>query len=429
LSPTQALPTAAAVLLANGSTAAIVELPDSTLVAIDWRAPFGSADDGALRGASHWVASCLAARTQPQQPLGEGLSKLGARADVEADVEYLSVRLRAPARHAAALLSLATKLTRPPAARELHATRDFARARAGALLSSPAHTARAALLRELFELPTDRHPHADLLAPIAALDKAAAAAVAARAQALLDPKSTLFSIAGAVSARSLGSPVDAQPHAPGARATPSPLPSKAPRVVLVDHPGATRATATVGTLGPPAADPRSPLARAAWHVFEDVGSRDARFTGQRFRSGPQVLAWSITDHSDVATAWAMAWLAPPSPEPDAWTTVRVRASDARLFDLESAQGVASTYGELLQLGESPQDFDEARRLARDAPQRALEAALATHLAPRGWVVVIAGDAARIGPVLQRRSAVTVVSPQSDFSILRRLARTSAAGLR
>ncbi len=443
LSPAQALPGSRSVRLPSGNVAAVIELPGSAMVAIDWRAPFGSADDGPLRGASHWVGSCLSLRTRAAHPLGQALAALGARADVQSEVETLRLRVHAPARHAAAALSLSAQLAQPPSLGELHAARPFAREAAGALLDAPEHTARAALLRELFELPTDRHPYADLLPNAAALTAASVPDVRKRAAALLDPKKAILTIAGGVTAQALGAASDALPQIAGRRSVPSPLPSAAPRVVVVDHPGAAVATALVGCLGPNGADPRSALARAAWQIFEGVAGRSASFRGQRFRFGPQVLAWSVTDTTEAATAWADAWLTPTRPDPDAkatqrsagtraskgaWLAARARASDAALFELESAAGVADAYGELLQLGLSPESFDEARRLARDAPTRALEAALATHLAPAGWVVVVAGDSQRIAPVLQHHAPVTVVRPKSDFSVLKRLPRTSAQGL-
>ncbi len=427
IAPDEGLPLGSPVLLQSGAAASVVELATSTLVAIEWRAALGSVQDGPVRGASQWVAATLTRRLRAKQPLGKEFGAVGAEVRAHSDVEHLIVRVHAPAQHAKVVVELLERFVRAPSAAELSQSRRFAQRRMRAQLASADLTARAALLRELFELPTERHPYANLLAPTRTLDGASAQKVAALASRGLDPKQARVVIAGAVQAAALGSTTAAPRSVPKPARVPSPLQPTALRIVLVDHPGAARAVGILGTLGPATDDPRAALARAAWFAIEDWGNRRATWAGQRFRNGPELLAWSVSAAPPELTAWANAVLSKRPGRSPKWLAARVRAADAPLLELDSAVGVARSHGELLGAGLDPLSFDADRGRARRAPVAALDAALATHLARKTWVLSVAGDAKSLAPSLQRFAPVSVHDPASDFSIQKQLPRTQAAG--
>ncbi|MEZ4226928.1 MAG: hypothetical protein R3B13_38660 [Polyangiaceae bacterium] len=422
LSPESALPMATLGRLASGSPVAVVELPGSGIFTARWHFPLGTADEGATRGASEWVAQCLTERARASKQL----DALGAKFVVTSDIGALRVALQARADDVDALLKIMPTLLASPSASELERARAAAVATARRRASSAAVAARAALLRELFDLPTARHPHANLLAPPDALQHAPAKDVALLARQALGASNARVVIAGDVRAHAISQPTSDAPAPWPTRGAPSPLPASEARIVLVDLPGSVRATSLCGALGRPSTDPRATIARAAWFAVEPPPPPSATWAGQRFRVGPELLAFAGETEPAALGSWAASCLRHNSPHSAEWESVRARARDASLLSLDSAAGVAESYGALVEAGLGEAHYEAERTQARDAGDAALAAALTVDLAPARRVLAVAADAGAVSAALQALGPVVIVDPARDLAVVRRLPRLVAA---
>ncbi|MBX3126937.1 MAG: insulinase family protein [Polyangiaceae bacterium] len=399
--------------------------PDPGVTAIALEFDAGRAEEGALRGASPWLAETLVARLTP------ALGAHGATLSVEPTLDGLTLRVDVSSERSAAALTVLEGGLAPPTPPELTRTRAAALARETRALAGLGATARAAALRELFELPTSRHPHADALADPSRLRALDAREVARWCAARLRPERARLTVVGDVPSSTLerwtvgaAAPV-AAPHV-----APAPLARTKLTVLVVDQPGATMAHALVAGLAPSATDPRAPLVAVAWTA---LGSQvpGARAFVEPFADGSSVVGLEAQAAPAAAVDFVSAVLgravelSSRTLDERSLQLARARASDDVLFELETPSRSRELLVTLTRLGVSPEGFDRMRETARETSARAVLTAMRSAGQPSALVVSVAGDAARLTPALRRHAEVLVLTAERDFAIVARLGHAPA----
>jgi predicted Zn-dependent peptidase len=413
----------------------------------------GSAADGEKTGIAALTAQLLkegGAGSLSGRDLATRLAALGAELSVDVGPDSTTLGLAVTRDHldeALALLGAVVQRPQLSAAefgklkkRQVSALVDAARARGD-------WGAQVMLHRDLFAMPSEHHPYASWSPTPAELSRLTVADCQAFHRRFYGPRSTFVVVAGDTTPEAARDAVSkAFKAAAGAEAPvisfADPMPHEGLKITLVDRPGSARSDVYVGLLGPERGDKGwaafavasqilggGVTGRLSADLSKKAASGDtARATITELAHGPSVLtvyAGSPTAKTGLALAGLLDHLARLSETApgDAEVEVAARAlGDGLAVKLDTVGAVADALVRLRVLALPDDHGDTLRKeVAQITPALALKAA-GDHLHGGPEIVVVAGDAAVIGPMLSHFAEVKVVDPTRDFARVRSIPR-------
>jgi len=405
----------------------------------------GIASDGAEPGVAAVAGELLKAGGAGKwnsTQLAERAESLGASLNVVTDRDSTRITISVTTADFDAALELIGAVAQQPRfapvefdklkQRELERVRNAAKA-------SASWAASMVLYRELFDLPTAVHPYAHYDAKPSELDKLTLASCKKWYQTNVTPENATLVIAGDID------PATAEASAkrvfsnwkgakPSDQSFQTPLPPQERVVWLVDRPHSQQSQIYVAGLGPERSTPAWPALAAANQIlgggvagrlFLDVREKRslAYGTGSSLEEPahspvPIVLsAGTQTAKTGLAVQALLENLdkissAPPT---DAEVGMATRyLSDSFLFRTETIGAVADLTVKLAVLGLPDDYFDTYRKAVRGLDKGAVFEAAQHWFALKNPVIVVAGDAARIGKPLSHFAKVVVIDPEHDF---------------
>lgn len=311
------------------------------------------------------------------------------------------------------------------------------------------------LWRELFRLPTGRHPYATWDAQRGDIDRLAIADCRAFHKRFYVPANTFVVIAGdatAAQTRALVEKAFGNYKAQGKADKPVPAavaPAAAARsITVVDRPGSIQSSIYAATLGPARSDPRYPAlvvlnrvlgGKGTGRLFIDVREKRSLTYNVRSRiadlaGGPSVIYAEASTQTDRTGLTVQAFLehferlVKEAPTADEVTVAsRFLAEDLG----ERTGGLAGladaiVQGRVMGLPEGALNVYRKDLLGATPSTVGAVATEAFRGAPR--VIVVAGDAAVIGPMLSRFGEVRVVDPKQGFAPMRTIPQNPNAAL-
>jgi zinc protease len=375
----------------------------------------------------------------------EKAESLGTNLDVVTDRDSTRIGLNVTAGHLdAALEILSAVATRPaflPVEFKKLRDREIERVKSSAR-GSAAWAASMVLYRELYELPTSVHPYSRYDAMPGELEKLTLADCRAWHAAHFVPSNATLVVVGDVSVDD----VLAASHKVFStwKGTPAPKPSvsnpfppKERAVYLVDRPGSGQSQIYVGMIGPERKSADWPGLAVANQVlgggvsgrlFQDVREKRslAYNTGSSLvevATGPVALVLSAGTQTAKAQDAVRALLenleliADRSPTDAEVERARTFLSDSFLFRLETVGSVAELTSNLIVLGLPDDYYDEYRKAVRGIGVQNV-AVIAGKNYDRTPIIVVAGDAAVLGPQLAAFGPVAVLNPETGFTLKR-----------
>jgi predicted Zn-dependent peptidase len=444
--------------LANGLKVATVSGKASPIVEVRVVVGGGHAADGERPGLAAVTAQLLEAGGAGGTSSHDRVTRveaLGAALSIETSFDAITLGLAVTRDHLGEALDLLGALVQKPQLSPVELERLKAREAsrlAGAARTQGAWGARMMLYQDLFSLPSEYHPYAAWSATPAEIQRLTVADCRAFHRRFFVPRNTFVVVAGdttpevaqALVQKAFGAFRGSEPEAISFT---DPLPSEARKITLVDRPRSTQSEIFVGALGPPPADRAFAaftvvsriLGGVASHVSADEHEKpsfayDTASSVTELAHGPSVLIVragtqaattglalaSLLDHLD-----RLAGTAPSLEEVEA---AQRDLADSLAVRLNTLEEIADELARLRILG-LPDDHDDGyrRELGDVTPPLALKAA-SDHLRTGHEVIVVAGDAARIGPMLSHFGEVKVVDPTRDFARERTLPMDAGAPL-
>jgi predicted Zn-dependent peptidase len=320
--------------------------------------------------------------------------------------------------------------------REMDRTSSLAR-------TSAAWVSNMVLYRELFETEANTHPYATFDATSTQIGRLTLGDVRTWCKRHVTAKNSTLVIVGAVDPeRALRSTERAFGRFGGPAA---PTPSFAPlnvspgrEILLVDRPKSTQAEVRLAALGPEGASEEYPRLRVANQVlgggvsgrlFLDVREQRslAYSTGssvERLAQGPlPVVLQAGTQTAKAGLALQALFehsrrMVQQPPSADETQRAARYLSDLFMLRMESVGTVADMVAQLSILGLGNDYYDTYRTALSSTTAADAERVSRSVFGPNRVVVVVAGDAERLGSVLSHFGAVTVVNPERDFERVR-----------
>jgi predicted Zn-dependent peptidase len=307
------------------------------------------------------------------------------------------------------------------------------------------------LYRDLFVLPSEHHPYASFSATPADVQHITGVDVRSFHRRFYVPKNMVVIVAGAttpdaVKAATAKAFAGLAGDEPPAVSFTDPVAPEGRRITLVDRPKSSQSDIFVGTLGPSRSDPSFPAFAVANQIlgggvsgrlFADV--REKRSLAYSTHSvvtelahGPSLMV-AYAGTQSVKTGLALAALlentdaiADRAASDEEVGIAQRFLADAFAVHLETVGAVADELARLHALG-LPDDHDDTYRkeLADVTRATALKAA-SNHLRKSHEVIVVAGDAEVVGPMLARFGEVKVVDPTHDFARVRTIPMDASA---
>ncbi|HLV19520.1 MAG TPA: pitrilysin family protein [Polyangiaceae bacterium] len=310
---------------------------------------------------------------------------------------------------------------------------------------SPEWAASMVLYRELYELPTGVHPYASYDATAAAIGEISLGDCRTWYGTHFTPPNAVLVAAGDVTPEDFAKRAEAafgawKGEPPPAQSFPAAHVPERLEILLVDRPASTQSLVYVSAFGPERRSAAWPALRAthqilgggvAGRLFLDV--RERRSLAYRTGSSlvevahgrvPMLLqAGTQTEKAPEAVAALLehvGLLKKAAPEA-AETEIATRyLADSFLIQLETVGALASLTGRLRVLGLPDDYYDRYREQVRQVSPQDVSAIGREYFDPERVVVVVAGDADRLGKPLSHFGPVTVVSPARAFVIERKL---------
>ena len=421
----------------------------------------GAAADGEKPGLAALTAQLVkdgGAGTMASRELAARVAALGADLSVEVGPDSTTFGLAVTRDHVDEALGLLGAVVQRPqlSAAELGKLKKREVGRlADAARTRGAWGAHMMLRRDLFAMPSEHHPYASWSPTPSEVERLTVADCHAFQRRFYVPRNTFVVVAGDLAPEAARAAVGKAFKAPAGADAPvipftDPMPQEGRKITVVDRPGSPRSEVYVGLLGLERAEKRWPAfavaseilgARIARSVAEEPPqAQAARSTLSEVAHGPSVLTACAgapiarTGRALASVLDDLARLVETAPdEAEVEAAVR-RLTGGAAVRLETMGAVADEVARLRVLG-LPDDLDDAyrREIGQITPALALKAA-ADHLRSGHEIIVVAGDAAVIGPLLSRFGEVKVVDPTRDFARLRSIpanpdARAEAAPAR
>lgn len=440
------LPRTTWIALDNGLRVGVMRTTTRPLVEVRLVVAGGRAFDGERTGLAALTAELLRRSTEadpPRSPVAVRFAALGARLEVHADTDATTYSLRVPPERTSDAMDALAAMVRAfePAPRE------FAQARAalGRALQRRAELdadfdARMILFADLYDQPLGRHPYSSYDALPREIEGLAATELRAYFRRAYTPRAMAVLVAGDTSMeatrsdalRAFGALRGAEP--PGLTFA-EPTHRTTLKLSIADRPGAETSHVLVGWLGPERLDPRWPVARLATTVLADAAGHGARAELVERANGPS--AWLLV--ADAPTAETVAVIhdaldaaerltnTPPSAQ--ALDAAQKRLFDATAMDARTLAQLADRAALRPLLGLADDADEAALQLARATPPEVVPQAFVEWAEPTRAVVVVVGDAARIGDALAPLAEVKIVAPTRGFERDRTLRYNPAPGPR
>lgn len=423
--------------LGNGLSLASRTSRGLPLVRLRLAVAAGSAVDGEKTGLASVCANAMATSA------ARALSEIGLdlRVDVNADrVTYGVTTTRAD--FEAAVGVLATVVTKPSLGQKdvEVAGRNLAERALDRPKSDGLFNALAVLHQDLFTLPSEHHPYASHAATAEEIGKITAKDCSAYQRRYFVPKNTLLAASGEITPeelrktaeKSLGSQRGSAPAAPSFT---DPMPPESTKITLVDQPGKSRSDIVVGALAPK----QDEQGFAAFLVAAQVlaGPVHGRLAATKttydvlpFAFGPSIL-YTHTTTSPESTGAALkavldatTRLASETPAEDEIEIAKTSLAGARAVASSRPDADVDELCDLF-IQKRPDDARaELARATRDSTAIAMTKIFAEHVREEHLIIVVTGDAAALGPLLQPFGEVKVVDPSRHYARIRTLPRTS-----
>jgi len=421
--------------------------------------PGGKAADGERPGLSAITASFLedgGAGNMSSRDLVTRIASLGAELSINDGFDGTSFGLAVTRdRLGEALDLLGAVVARPQMApAELAKLKKRQSERlADAARTSGGWGALMMLYRDLFALPSEQHPYATWSATPSDIDKITAADCRAFHKKFYVPRNTFVVVAGDTTPEAVRAAVGrafagyAGGEAPTISFT-EPNRPEARKITLVDRPRSSQSDVFVGTLGPERADKGWGAFAVANQIlgggvsgrlFLDV--REKQSLAYSTRSGVAELAHGptvVTAYAGTQTAKTglalrglldnLDRIATTAPSDVEVETAQRFLAGSFAVRLETIGAVADELSHLRLLG-LPDDYDDTyqKELGEITAPLALKAA-SDHLRAGREIIVVAGDAAVVGPMLSHFGEVKVVDPTRDFARIRSIPMNASAPL-
>ena len=442
ITPSLSFPTVVHRALPSGLALRVV--PRRTLPIIELRLVFfsGMASDAAkpgLAGVAGELTKAGGAGAWNGEALLERAESLGADLSVLTDRDSTRVSLGVTTGDLEAALEILAAVAMKPRfdAREFTKLRDreVERTRSAAK-SSAAYAASMLLYRELFDVPTAIHPYSRYDALPTELAKLTLADCKAWHKQHMTPANAVLIVAGDVeadafekaAARAFEGWQGGKPEKP---AFSEPRPDSERHLYLVDRPGSGQSQVLVGVLGPERQSKDWPSVAVlnqvlgggvASRLFNDVRekrslaySTNSSLEEPAHSPAPIVLsAGTQTDKAPHAVQALLENLAKMSTSTPAAQELEIASrflSDSFLFRTETTGAIADMTAKLAVLALPDNYYDEYRKAVRSIDASAAR----RHFNDDRVVVVVAGDAAKLGQRLTRFSKVVIVDPQKGFA--------------
>lgn len=419
----------------------------------------GKAADGERPGLATLTAELLkdgGAGPYPSRELLTRIESLGASLSVDTYFDKTVLGLAVTKdRMGEALELLASMVMKPrldPAEfgklkkRELERVADAAR-------TSGRWAATMVLWRDLFDMPSERHPYATFDATPAEVEKISRDDVRAFHQKWFVPKNVMVVVAGdttpAVAKEQVGHAFMGFRGADAPRISfTDPMPPKELKITLVHRPKAKQSDVFVGVLGPTRAGDSWPEATVANQVlgggpasrlFLDVREKQSlayntRSSLSEVAHGPvPLVAYVGTQTAKTGLALKgvldhLSRLATTEPSAEELDGAKRYLGDVLAIRLETIGAVADEVVQQKTLGLPDDYLASYRKELREVSGLAATKAAADAVRDGQAVVVVAGDADRVGGMLSHFGEVKVVDPTKGFERIRSLAKNPAAPL-
>lgn len=455
------LPTPIRAELPGGLSLATVERPGLPVVEVRLVVRAGMAADGDRPGAAMMTAELLkegGAGDMKGDALLARLEALGSTLSVDVDSDRTVIGLRVLRDDLGTALELLGTLVSKPrmGASDFDKAKRRKSAEADDLAQEDGDWGGSMMLwRDLFRLPTGRHPYATWDAQRADIDRLAIADCRAFHKRFYVPANTFVVIAGdttAAQTRALVQKAFGNYKAQGKADKASPValaPAPPARsITLVDRPGSIQSFIYAATLGPARSDPLYPAfavlnrvlgGKGTGRLFMDV--REKRSLAYQVRSqiaelagGPSVLYAEAHTQTDRTGLTVQAFLehfdrlvkeAPSADEVSVASRFLAEDLGERTGGLD---GLADAIVQARVMGLPEGALNVYPRDLLGATPSAVGAVAAEALRGVPPVIVVAGDAAVIGPMLSRFGDVRVVDPKQGFALMRTIPQNPNAAL-
>lgn len=433
--------------LDNGLVVRLIERHQLPVVQLDLVVKSGAATDRDKPGLASVAGELLkagGAGKWQSRALLEAAESLGSSLDISTDRDSTRITMSVTRDHFAEALDIVAAVVLKPRfdaaefkklkQRETDRVKSLAR-------TSAAWAASMVLWNKLFELPAGVHPYSHYDALARDLDTIRLDDCRGWHKREFSPKNAVFVIAGDIDAkdakdqvsRALGAWSGEAPEPPSFTA---PTPPGAVSVLLVDRPSSTQAEVYVGTLGPERQSPEWPDMRVtaqivgggvASRLFLDV--REKRSLAYRTRAaadpvahGPVPVTLSAGTQTAKAGLTVQALLEhfdalSKGPPTDEELGVATRfLSDVFLVGVDTVSTIATMSADLAVYGLPNEYYDTYRAAVRDVAKPAVLRFSEHYFKPQKALVVVAGDASRLGKPLSHFGAVRVIDPEHDFVV-------------
>lgn len=445
--------------LGNGGDLVVARLTGTTQVEVSLVLPAaGHAADGDRSGLATLTAAAVTssgAGKASAKEIAQRAAALGLSLGVSTTADATTLSFAVPKARLGEAMELLSSVLREPRLDDASVTREKRKQRAAraALARGDARWATTMLLyRELFKLPTSVHPYASADATAQEIDKLSVAEVKAFHKQRWVPSGSVLVMVGdvdaadarALSDRALASWKGADPPAQSFTA---PVVADGVRIVVADLPGAPTSEIAIGTLAVDRTDEAwtalvvgtealggAPTTRLATTLAASTPlSHRTRLLLPEVARGPVPWIARATSEARGTGLTVQALLdelrraaeSPPS-DTDA-SAARRRLLDGLGVRLRGPRDIAATLAGAAEL-RLPDDFADrnASQLRATDGSAVAKALRASTFA--GVIVAVAGDAARIAPLLVRLGDVTVTSPERGFERVRTLPADAQAPL-
>ncbi len=380
------------------------------------------------------------------------LETLGASLSVDVDADRVVVFVSV----AATRLAEAFELLSSVVARPRLDSKEIERVQKS-LAESAAESARndgrwGALMmlhRDLFVLPAEHHPYASYDAMAEEITQIKPADCKSYHRRYFVPKNMLVAITGDVGADEVRKVAEKylgalRGQAPPAVSFTDPMPPESTKITLVDRPGSTQSEIILGSLGPKESDPGYAAFLVADQVlggtytgrlFTDVREKRGLAyltfsTSVTFANGPSTFyVYAQTKNESTGEALSalldhMRTLAQASPSPREVETASRFLAGWRAVNAGRPGRRADELCDLWSRNLPDEALDERAVAMRSTSPEAATKVFAEHVRPGHAVIVVSGDAANVGPILQRFGEVKVVDPTRRFARTRTLPATT-----
>jgi zinc protease len=445
--------------LPSGLKVAAVENRSLPVVHIRVAVLGGSAADGERPGVAALTAELLkrgGAGAMTGRDVLARAAALGGELSVRADFDRTTLSLSVTKDALGEALDLLAAVVGRPSLSPAEFTKIKKRAAdtaAERARDDAAYDASLILFRDLFSLPADRHPYASFDASPEEISRLTATDCRTFHARRFVPKNTFVVIAGDVTSADAKAAVVKAFNGftggePAVTSFTDPVAPESIKITLIDRPKSAQSVIRVGMLGPARSDEGWPAFMVASQILGgDVTGRLSNDLVDK-----RALALSATSNIiELASSPSVFYVAAETPTPKtghamkallehidgisagaptaAETEAAARAlSDALAIRLGSVGDLADAIVHLRTLGLWDDALAVYTKALRAMTPEAAGKAAPEHFRSGHAVVVVAGDAEVVGPVLSHFAEVKVVDPTKGFQRLRSIPMNAGASL-